>query len=61
MTAMLSPGTFGHGQTLSLGQIAMFAKGFFWTFAWLQLALVLLLVLAMPGPVVDWFNATAAR
>lgn len=28
---------------------------------WLQLALVLLLVLAMPGPVVDWFNATAAR
>ena len=27
---------------------------------WLQLALLVLLAFAMPGPVVDWFNAMAA-
>lgn len=47
------PGTFGSSQVLSISQVAEFAQEFFWTFAWLQLALVLVVGPALVAPTIS--------
>lgn len=47
------PGTYRAGQELSISAVAAFAEGFFWTFAWLQLALVLVVGPALVAPTIS--------